>query len=104
MAIHINVIGNGFQCRDFLHIHDMFNVLKKLIINEYSNQILNLCSGKPISIRKIISKINKKKKKIKFDINLKTNYFLVGDNKKIKKLTQWNINKNFELFLEKKIN
>tara|TARA_A100001015_G_scaffold307432_1_gene403333 strand:- start:1581 stop:2447 length:867 start_codon:yes stop_codon:yes gene_type:complete len=98
---NININGDGYQSRDFLHISDIFSVLKKLINNEYGNQILNLCSGRPLSIRSIINKINKKKVKFTFNKKLKTNYFLVGDNGKIKKLTNWKIKKNFKLSLEK---
>lgn len=45
----------GEQLRDYLHIKEVaFNILKISMQNKIENQIINCCSGKPISIRKFV--------------------------------------------------
>ena len=100
----IIVNGDGNQSRDFLHIDDMSSVLIKLIANNVGNQTLNLCSGNSTKIKDILNKLNKKRKKkthISYGKKIKTNFFLVGDNTKLKNLLNWKVKKNFNLFLKK---
>jgi len=56
-------MSSGEQLRDFSHIDDVVkNIL--LISNQdlYKNQVINCCSGKPISIRRLVEKYLKEKK------------------------------------------
>ncbi|MDA9172805.1 GDP-mannose 4,6-dehydratase [Candidatus Pelagibacter sp.] len=89
MKLYINNYGN--HSRDFTYIRDvnliLYNLLKTKKI--LGNDILNICSNKPLSIIKLVKTIEGKSKKIriykrtmqKADV-IKTH----GDNTKIKKL------------------
>jgi UDP-glucuronate 4-epimerase len=89
MKLYINNYGN--HSRDFTYIRDvnliLYNLLKTKKI--LGNDILNICSNKPLSIIKLVKTIEGKSKKIKIykrtmqkaDV-IKTH----GDNTKIKKL------------------
>jgi len=96
--LYVNNYGN--HSRDFTYIKDvnliLYNLLKSKIINR--NEILNICSNKPLNIVKLIQSVEKESSKIKVykrkiqkaDV-LKTH----GDNKKIKK---YKLIKNFTPF------
>ena len=89
MKLYINNYGN--HSRDFTYIRDvnliLYNLLKTKKI--LGNDILNICSNKPLSIIKLVKTIEGQSKKIKIykrtmqkaDV-IKTH----GDNTKIKKL------------------
>lgn len=48
-------MSGGEQLRDYLHIREIvFNISKIVIQNKIDNQIINCCSGEPISIRKFV--------------------------------------------------
>ncbi len=52
--------SNGNQWRDFLHVEDVVSaILKSLVSKKSRGQILNIGSGKPKKIKKIIKKVNK---------------------------------------------
>ena len=96
--LYVNNYGN--HSRDFTYIKDvnliLYNLLKSK--NIYRNEILNICSNKPLNIVKLIqsveeesSKIKVYKRKIQKADVLKTH----GDNKKIKK---YKLIKNFTPF------
>ena len=96
--LYVNNYGN--HSRDFTYIKDvnliLYNLLKSK--NIHRNEILNICSNKPLNIVKLIQSIEKESLKIKVykrkmqkaDV-LKTH----GDNKKIKK---YKLIKNFTPF------
>ncbi len=96
----LNNFGNHY--RDFTYIGDVVEILFRLLKakKQPSNQILNICSNKPLKLLKIIkileNKIGKisitKKKLQKADV-IKTH----GSNNKIKKITFY---KNFTNFDE----
>ena len=99
----------GKHARDFTYIGDVVKILYLLLINSdklSSHEILNICSNKPISLKKIISymkknNINPKIKKAplqRADI-IKTH----GSNKKIKKILKFTKFVNFEESLDKTI-
>ena len=49
----------GTQLRDFIYIDDFYNLLKKIIQNSnIRKDIFNIGSGKPVSVKFIINKIN----------------------------------------------
>ena len=50
--------SNGLQLRDFIYIDDVINAIIKTLKNSKSSgEIINIGSGKPISIKKVIIKI-----------------------------------------------
>ncbi len=88
---YLNNSGNHW--RDFTYIDDVVNILEILIKKKYrSNQIFNICCGKPIFVRKLVNTISKK---ILFNkiINTKLNKFEVhkthGKNNKVIKFTRF---------------
>ncbi len=100
----------GNHTRDFTYVGDVVEILSQLLKkNRYlsSNDILNICSNKPINLNKIIlhlksQNINPKIKKIslqKADI-LKTH----GDNSKIIKITKFKNFSNWKESLNKVVN
>ena len=96
--LHINNHGN--HSRDFTYIKDVNFILYRLLELKSSigNEVINICSNKPLNIIKLVKIIENKSKKIKIykramqkaDV-LKTH----GDNTKIKKLK---LIKNFTPF------
>ena len=88
----LNNFGN--HIRDFTYINDVINLITRIKIkNSICNQIFNICSSRPVHLKKMIKIISlhvklPKIKKISFqqaDI-IKTH----GDNKKILKNTKFN--------------
>ena len=67
----IDVWGDGKDVKDFIYIEDFVTILLKLINKPFNFIILNVASGKSISLKKIIdflSKVyNKKKQNIVYD-------------------------------------
>ena len=52
--------SSGYQIRDFIYIDDLINVLIKILKNKkLDGEIINIGSGKTISIKKLILKICK---------------------------------------------
>ena len=105
----INIFNRGNHYRDFTYIDDVTSMVKKIIIKETKKnyQIYNICSNRPIYLKKLISIINKitlKKPLVamtkfqKADV-LKTH----GDNKKIKKYLNYKKFTNINLGLKKTI-
>ncbi len=99
----------GNHYRDFTYIGDVVKILEILILKqkELSDQeILNICSNKPLDLKKVIGFMKKKgikpaiKKKTlqKADI-LKTH----GDNKKVLKITKYKNFINWKLGIERTI-
>ena len=91
--------NEGDHYRDFTYIKDVNKILISLIKKKnFKYDVYNICSSKPIFIKKVINKFSKITgyKLIK---NIKKNnldvYKTYGDNKRIKKLTNTNINTNF---------
>ncbi len=67
----IDVWGDGKDVKDFIYIEDFVDILLKLLNKPYNFLILNVASGKSISLRKIITILAEKykvdKAKIIFD-------------------------------------
>jgi len=56
----LTIVGNGKQTRDFVHVKDVVDAIIKSLTNKNARgQIINIGSGKPIKIRKVIEKIRK---------------------------------------------
>ena len=100
---YLNNRGDHF--RDFTYIKDVINILYKLIyVKNIKYKILNICSSKPINIKKIIDDFCKRYKFNKI-IYIKKNklevYKTYGSNKIIKQVTKFKKFTNFELGLKK---
>ncbi len=101
--------SSGNQLRDFIYIEDLVIAIIKIIKNENLNgEIINIGSGKPLSIKKLIIKICKLSKggkpqfgKIPFrkDEILK----LYPNLSKIKKIIKWEAKVNLDQGLKKTI-
>ena len=105
---HLNNSGNHF--RDFTFIDDVVKICEKFLKLKLKKRslILNVCSGKPVSIlelsKNISNKFNYKNNYIK---NIKANkadvYKTFGDNKKIKKILNYRKFTRIEFGLNKTI-
>lgn len=95
----LNHKGNHY--RDFTYIQDVINLLTKLIFSKKKKKkIYNICSDRPVSVKKILNILNKlygepnivHEKRLSIEV-LKTH----GSNKEIKRITKFynftNINK-----------
>tara|TARA_B100001248_G_C27381854_1_gene457379 strand:- start:775 stop:1689 length:915 start_codon:yes stop_codon:yes gene_type:complete len=101
--------STGNQLRDFLYIDDLIEIIFKILNNDKSNgEILNVGSGIPISVKKLIIKICKLSKggnpefgKINFrkDELLK----LYPNLSKLKKITNWHQKISLEKGLKRTI-
>jgi nucleoside-diphosphate-sugar epimerase len=78
------LINNINHYRDFISIEDLCSAILTLIKLQYVG-IINICSAKKISLKKIISLLNFKKKLIYVKNNLESTK-LIGNNAKLKKL------------------
>ncbi len=105
-----HLFNYGNHTRDFTYVGDVVEILKRLLDNNKSlkdNDILNICSNKPINLKKIISFLMKQNikpriKKLsiqKADI-LKTH----GDNSKLFKYTKFKNYSDWKICLKKVIN
>ena len=87
--LYVNNSGNHY--RDFTYIKDVINILKKLILVKLSKkyQVLNICSSRPIYLKKFIKISEKFSKKIDI-INIPAHpadvYKTHGSNKKLLRL------------------
>ena len=105
-TFYVNNFGD--HKRDFTHIDDVLKIMNKLLNINLKNKydIFNICSSKPVSLKKILDIFKKnnilpKLKYRQFQQGDIKNAF--GDNKKIKKIININF-KNFEESLKKIIN
>ena len=91
----LKLFNKGNHYRDFTYIEDVVEIMSKLIIKKQDKKfkIFNICSNKPIHLKKLINIMVKQTKKIpnilltnfqKADV-LKTH----GDNRKIKKYLKY---------------
>lgn len=93
--------SHGNQLRDFIYIDDAINlILKCLKTKDIDGEIFNLCSGKPVKIKRIINLIEKKigKGKALFgSLNLRKDEIMnfYGNSKKTQKLLKWKVQVNF---------
>jgi len=55
---NFSIWGNGEEKRDYIHINDLNNIIYK-IAKKSCTGVLNVCSGKPYSFRKIIQILKK---------------------------------------------
>ena len=67
----IIIKSDGKDLRDFISLKDVSRVIEKLMVKEFSFQVINVCSGKTFSIKEVANKLSKNryfKKKIPIKI------------------------------------
>ena len=105
----MKIFNKGNHLRDFTYINDVTEIIYKLINKKEDNKhhVFNICSNKPIHLKKLINMMDfltKKKSRLimtkfqKADV-LKTH----GDNKKIRKFINIKKFTNFDIGLKKTI-
>ena len=88
------LFNNGNYMRDFTYVEDVAKILTKFLsVGKIKKKIFNICSSKPIKIKKIIPIINKySKQKCKIVLKPYRKGEMIktyGDNKQIKKITNF---------------
>ena len=70
-------MSGGEQLRDYLHIDEVAsNIIKIAFQNKLDNQIINCCSGEPISIKQLVENyLNEKHYKMKLNYVLVVRHF-----------------------------
>ncbi len=106
-AKKVKVWGDGSDIKDFIFIDDFINITYKLFKLKKNFLIVNVCSSKPVILKKIIFKIKNiinYKLEIKFE---KSKYRMIPvrkvSNKLLKKLIKYNINFSLDQGLRKTI-
>ena len=99
--------NGGKHWRDFTYIEDVVNILENLLNKKInSNTVFNICSNKPIYIKKLINYLSKKINFYKIK-NIKKNELEVfkthGQNAKILKITKYKTFSDFYLSVDKTI-
>ncbi len=105
----IHVWGDGKDLKDFLYIDDFTNALIRIINNVNNYEVLNIASGKGVTIREILSMILKIEKaenlEINYDLSMPTMIPKRLINiEKAKKLINFNPETSLEEGLKKTIN
>lgn len=101
--------SSGKQRRDFIHVHDVVNIIIRSLINKKANgEIFNVGSGKPLKLKKIIELIRKlsmggKPKYGSIPLRKDEILNLYPDISKAKKFLNWSPKKNFETGLKETI-
>ena len=99
----------GKQLRDFIYIDDLVNAIVKTFKNKKSNgEIINVGSGNPISVKKLIIKICKlanggKPQFGKVSLRKDEIFKLYPSLKKVKKILNWQAKVNLDKGLKKTI-
>ncbi len=89
----IVVNGNGNQIRDYIFVEDAVKLINFLIFSGQKNlvEIFNICTGQGYTIQdliKLAKKITKNEMNIKYSKPVKEKMAIVGDNKKILKVSK----------------
>ncbi|RPG95898.1 MAG: NAD(P)-dependent oxidoreductase [Candidatus Pelagibacter sp. TMED165] len=101
--------SEGKQLRDFVYIDDLINAIVKTFKNEKSNgEIINVGSGNPISVKKLIIKICKlanggNPQFGKVSLRKDEIFKLYPSLKKVKKILNWQAKVNLDKGLKKTI-
>lgn len=62
-------MSNGDQTRDYLNINNVIKIIINILIKSNKSDVINICSGRPVSLKNLVNKWLKKKK-----YKLKVNY------------------------------
>ena len=88
-------VSHGEQLRDFCYIDDIVNGILTALINiNINGEVINLASGKPVTIREVVEKVKKTvgKGEIEFGkvpYRIGENMELYADTSKAKELLEW---------------
>ena len=84
----LTITGDGGQTRDFVHVSDIAraNILAMQDSNIGMGEIINIGSGKSISVNQLADLIGGEKKYLPARVELRDS---LADNKKAKKLLGW---------------
>ena len=85
--------SEGSQLRDFMHVEDVVSAFIALLETNVEG-VVNICSGKPYSIKDVATKIARQLKSeelLQFATTLQSNEpsILVGDNRRLKNEVNW---------------
>ena len=63
-------MSGGEQLRDYLHIEEVIDIIRRIAVHKkFNNEIINCCSGKPISVKKLVNNyLQEKNYKIKLNL------------------------------------
>ena len=100
--------NNGNHYRDFTYIKDVVNIIERLIFMKSRNnhEIFNICSQKPILIKSLVKKIEKKIDKLKLEKQPLNNLEMIkthGNNSKVKKSIKYKKFSSIDFGLDKTI-
>lgn len=65
-------MSKGDQTRDYLNINDVIKIVVKILKKSHKSEVINICSGRPVSLKKLVNKWQKKKK---FKLNVNYGYY-----------------------------
>lgn len=89
------LVGNIDIKRDFIHVNDVAEIYYKLLYDGKKGEVYNVCSGKPVLLREIVthccSILNINPEIIVDRQRVRPNdiYVIYGDNSKVKSVTGW---------------
>ena len=91
-------MSNGDQTRDYLNINNVIKIVISILIKSNKSDVINICSGRPVSLKNLVKKwLKKKKYKLKVNygyyknsINEAQNFW--GSTHKLKKILKSNEN------------
>ena len=97
------IVGNGKQKRDFTYVSDVIDAILKATKPKLKKNIINIGTGKPVSVNKIVELLKFKKKtyipKRPGEPNI-----TFADIKKIKKIIRWKPKVSIEEGMKKVLN
>jgi len=104
-VFYLNNYGNHH--RDFTYINDVVKILEKFIkIKKYKHKVFNICSSKPINIKKVCNNLKTRFSLTNIVETEKNNFDAKkthGDNKLLKKYLKYKKFTNFSYGLNKTV-
>ena len=85
-------MSKGDQTRDYLNVNTVIKIIIKILKKSDKSDVINICSGRPVSLKNLVKKWQKKKKyKLKFNYGYYKNSVneaqkFWGSTKKLKKI------------------
>jgi UDP-glucose 4-epimerase len=98
----LTVVGNGKQKRDFTYVSDVVDAILMAAMSKYSNEIINIASGKPRTINEIVRLL--KHKYVNIPKRPGEPNITWADIKKAKNILRWNPKTSFEYGVKELLN